>query len=166
MVRLSHETDSPLLAINRLVKLRNTFAHGTSPSEEAASALLPDLKDSLLTAVSKLGDLTRFRAIAYEDVFRQPLQTGFRATVRFCDGCGPTRSRSASAGVRVIRGGSWTSEERNLRPADRRGQNERDAVRSCGFRLVVRGAPERYLFIDDLDPSDVQDSNQPRPTGQ
>jgi formylglycine-generating enzyme required for sulfatase activity len=52
------------------------------------------------------------------------------------------RSPSAPSHTRVIRGGSWASEERNLRPANRRGQNERDAIRSCGFRVVVRGVRE------------------------
>jgi len=45
-------------------------------------------------------------------------------------------SRRIGQGLRVVRGGSFFSEGRNFRPANRRGQAETDAVRSVGFRLT------------------------------
>jgi formylglycine-generating enzyme required for sulfatase activity/tRNA A-37 threonylcarbamoyl transferase component Bud32 len=38
-------------------------------------------------------------------------------------------------GTRVVRGGSFHSQGRNFRPANRRGQSQEDAMRSIGFRL-------------------------------
>jgi len=43
--------------------------------------------------------------------------------------------------LKVVRGGSFHSKGRNCRPANRRGQDWKDCVRSIGFRLVVCGPP-------------------------
>lgn len=46
-------------------------------------------------------------------------------------------SKRVDKDLRVVRGGSWFSDPRNARPANRRGQASEGCVRSVGFRLVV-----------------------------
>ncbi len=51
-------------------------------------------------------------------------------------------SRRVQPSLRAIRGGSFVSEGRNFRPANRRGQHQEDCLRSIGFRVVVEGVQE------------------------
>lgn len=57
----------------------------------------------------------------------------------------PLLSNRVHRGLRVVRGGSFFSKGRNFRPANRRGQNQEDCVRSIGFRLIAYGIPEEEL---------------------
>lgn len=60
-------------------------------------------------------------------------------------GPSPLVSRRAGPGLRVVRGGSFYSEGRNVRPANRRGQPATDCVRSVGFRLTCHSIPNAAL---------------------
>lgn len=62
-------------------------------------------------------------------------------------GPGALVSRRVATGLRVVRGGSFFSEGRNFRPANRRGQFWKDCVRSIGFRLTAHGIPEKDLLV-------------------
>jgi formylglycine-generating enzyme required for sulfatase activity/tRNA A-37 threonylcarbamoyl transferase component Bud32 len=86
---LADTSGSPLEPLGKLVEIRNRFAHQGDPSEGAAERMLPDLRSSLLDAAEKLGTLTQLQGVACEEVHKEPLQEGFEATVRFCNGCAP-----------------------------------------------------------------------------
>jgi formylglycine-generating enzyme required for sulfatase activity len=80
---------TPMAALRRFVELRNNFIHGSDQSENRATELFPELRSSLLSAISGLDELTQFQAIACEEVSRRPLRQDYNVTVRFCDGCTP-----------------------------------------------------------------------------
>ena len=65
----------------------------------------------------------------------------------------PMFSKTAKKEHRVIRGGSWYSESRNVRPANRRGQDQSTCTKSIGFRLVAYHLPENE--IAELPVSDI-----------
>lgn len=63
----------------------------------------------------------------------------------------PMLSKTAKKDCRVIRGGSWFSETRNVRPANRRGQDQYMCGKSVGFRLVVIKVPQEEIALSPLE---------------
>jgi len=64
------------------------------------------------------------------------------------DGNSPVVSRRVNDAYRVGRGGSWFSNDRNMRPANRRGEFEGSALRAFGLRVCVRGVPASMIEFD------------------
>jgi formylglycine-generating enzyme required for sulfatase activity len=53
----------------------------------------------------------------------------------------PLVSERVAQGLQATRGGSFSSQLRNFRPANRRGQDSFEPGRAFGFRVVLKGEP-------------------------
>lgn len=65
------------------------------------------------------------------------------------DGPNSLTSERVEPDFRVGRGGSWFSNDRNMRPANRRGEYEGSAMRAFGFRICARGVLEAKIEFDE-----------------
>jgi formylglycine-generating enzyme required for sulfatase activity len=88
--------------------------------------------------------VTKERSLFYSS--SSPRRTANEAPVN--DGVDMIASARAPRGHRVGRGGSWFSNDRNMRPANRRGEHEGTAPRAFGFRVCVRGVPDQAISFD------------------
>ena len=92
----------------------------------------------------RLDVVTRERSLFYSQ--HHPTDSGHEAPVN--DGPNVVVSQRVPPDQRVGRGGSWFSNDRNMRPANRRGEFESAALRAFGFRLCVRGVPDTDVIPD------------------
>ena len=92
----------------------------------------------------RLDVVTRERSLFYSQHHLKG--SGYEAPVN--DGPNVVVSQRVPPDQRVGRGGSWFSNDRNMRPANRRGEFESAALRAFGFRLCVRGVPDADVILD------------------
>jgi formylglycine-generating enzyme required for sulfatase activity len=90
----------------------------------------------------RLDVVTKERSLFYSSGFT----SGREAPAN--DGSSVIVSQRVNDAFRVGRGGSWFSNDRNMRPANRRGEFEGSALRAFGFRICVRGVPQSHIEFD------------------